>query len=52
MAKWECMVCGHVYDPAQSDPARGIPPGMKTPRRLDLLRLWRDEGYAYPPSVN
>lgn len=27
MDKWECMVCGYVYDPAQGDPQRGIPPG-------------------------
>ncbi len=27
MAKWECMVCGYIYDPAKGDPDRGIPPG-------------------------
>jgi len=27
MDKWECMVCGYVYDPAKGDPSRGIPPG-------------------------
>jgi rubredoxin len=27
MDKWECMVCGYVYDPAKGDPDRGIPPG-------------------------
>ncbi|MGB9776526.1 MAG: rubredoxin [Anaerolineae bacterium] len=27
MEKWECMVCGYIYDPAQGDPSRGIPPG-------------------------
>jgi rubredoxin len=27
MEKWECMVCGYIYDPAKGDPSRGIPPG-------------------------
>lgn len=27
MDKWECMVCGYIYDPAKGDPDRGIPPG-------------------------
>ena len=27
MAKWECMVCGWVYDPAVGDPDSGIEPG-------------------------
>jgi len=26
-AKWECTVCGYVYDPAQGDPDSGIEPG-------------------------
>lgn len=26
MEKWECMVCGYIYDPAKGDPSRGIPP--------------------------
>lgn len=25
--KYECMVCGYVYDPAKGDPDAGIPPG-------------------------
>lgn len=25
--KWVCTSCGYVYDPAQGDPAHGIPPG-------------------------
>lgn len=25
--KWECMVCGYVYDPAEGDPDSDIPPG-------------------------
>jgi rubredoxin len=27
MAKWECSVCGYVYDPAAGDPDNGVEPG-------------------------
>jgi rubredoxin len=27
MDKWECMVCGYVYDPAAGDPDNGVEPG-------------------------
>jgi len=27
MKKWECTVCGYVYDPAKGDPDANIPPG-------------------------
>lgn len=27
MQKWECIVCGHIYDPAEGDPDSGIAPG-------------------------
>lgn len=27
MEKWECLVCGYIYDPAEGDPDGGIPPG-------------------------
>jgi rubredoxin len=27
MRKYECVVCGFVYDPTQGDPERGIPAG-------------------------
>ena len=27
MDKWECLVCGYVYDPAEGDPDSGIKPG-------------------------
>lgn len=26
MKKWECTVCGYVYDPAIGDPDNGIAP--------------------------
>ena len=28
MGKWECLVCGYIYDPAEGDPEGGIPAGM------------------------
>jgi rubredoxin len=27
MKKYQCTVCGHVYDPEQGDPDNGVPPG-------------------------
>jgi flavin reductase (DIM6/NTAB) family NADH-FMN oxidoreductase RutF/rubredoxin len=27
LKKFQCLVCGFVYDPAEGDPAKGIPPG-------------------------
>jgi len=27
MSKWECEVCGYVYDPAKGDPDNGVAPG-------------------------
>jgi len=29
MDKWECLVCGYVYDPEKGDPDNGIEPGTK-----------------------
>ena len=26
MDKWECLVCGYIYDPAKGDPDGGISP--------------------------
>ncbi|MCW4044536.1 MAG: rubredoxin [Candidatus Bathyarchaeota archaeon] len=26
MDKWECTVCGYIYDPQQGDPKRNISP--------------------------
>jgi len=28
MEKWECTVCGWIYDPAKGDPSQGIPAKM------------------------
>jgi rubredoxin len=27
MEKWECTVCGWIYDPEVGDPSQGIAPG-------------------------
>lgn len=27
MSKYECTVCGYIYDPAKGDPDNGIEPG-------------------------
>ncbi len=27
MSRYECLVCGYIYDPAQGDPAGDIPSG-------------------------
>jgi rubredoxin len=29
MDKYECKVCGYIYDPAQGDPDNGVKPGTK-----------------------
>lgn len=29
MGKYECTVCGYVYDPADGDPDNGIDPGTE-----------------------
>lgn len=27
MDKWECLVCGYIYDPEKGDPDNGVEPG-------------------------
>ena len=27
MEKWECSVCGYLYDPEKGDPDNGVAPG-------------------------
>jgi len=27
MDKWECLVCGYIYDPEKGDPDNGVDPG-------------------------
>ncbi|MBX3651309.1 MAG: rubredoxin [Burkholderiales bacterium] len=29
MRKWECIVCGYVYDEAEGDPEHGIKAGTR-----------------------
>jgi rubredoxin len=27
MEKWQCLICGYIYDPAAGDPDNGVSPG-------------------------
>ncbi len=27
MSKWECTVCGYIYDPAEGDSSQDVAPG-------------------------
>jgi rubredoxin len=27
MKKYKCIICGHIYDPAEGDPFSNTPPG-------------------------
>ena len=27
MKKWQCSVCGYIYDPSVGDPDQGVAPG-------------------------
>ncbi len=29
MEKWQCTVCGYVYDPEYGDPDHGVQPGTR-----------------------
>ena len=29
MEKWECTVCGYIYDPAKGDPDHGVRAGTR-----------------------
>lgn len=35
--KYRCMICSHVYDPVEGDPASNIPPGTAFE---DLPETW------------
>jgi len=28
MKKWQCSICGYVYDPAEGDPLAGVAAGV------------------------
>lgn len=36
--KYECEVCGHIYDESEGDPDSGLPPGT---RWADVPEDWR-----------
>lgn len=29
MVRYECLICGYIYDPKIGDPKGGIPPGVE-----------------------
>ncbi len=35
MDRWECQVCGYIYDPAEGDPENNVPPGTPFERLPD-----------------
>ena len=35
MARYECSVCGYIYDPAQGDPETNVPPGTPFEKLTD-----------------
>jgi rubredoxin len=37
MEKWECTVCGWIYDPEKGDPSQGVEPGTSFE---DLPESW------------
>lgn len=38
MQKYQCSICGHIYDPIEGDPASGIAPGTAFE---DLPENWK-----------
>ncbi|OPX66275.1 MAG: Rubredoxin [Methanoregulaceae archaeon PtaB.Bin056] len=38
MDSYQCMICGHVYDPARGEPSGDVPPGTDF---LNLPNGWR-----------
>ncbi|MFP3950652.1 MAG: rubredoxin [Candidatus Bathyarchaeia archaeon] len=29
MSRWQCTVCGYIYDPDEGDPESGVDPGTE-----------------------
>ncbi len=48
MNKWECSVCGYIYDPAEGDPSSGIASGTAFE---DLPDSWVCPECGSPKSV-
>ena len=38
MRRYQCAICGHIYDPAEGDADTGIPPGTAF---ADIPADWR-----------
>jgi flavin reductase (DIM6/NTAB) family NADH-FMN oxidoreductase RutF/rubredoxin len=52
--KYECKVCGYVYDPAVGDPDSGIPPGTPFDKLLDswVCPICRASKSQFQPKNN
>ena len=37
MAKWECTICGHIYDEEKGDPDSGIAPEECLNKLIEML---------------
>ena len=48
MKKYQCQMCGYIYDPAEGDPSRNIPPG--TPFE-DLPEDWTCPACGAPKAA-
>ncbi len=48
MTRYQCQVCGHIYDPALGDPDHGVAPGT---RFEDLPADWTCPVCASPKSM-
>ena len=47
MDKWQCLLCGYIYDPEEGDPTQDIAPGTafrRPARRLGVPGLRRQQG--------
>lgn len=46
--RYQCQVCGHIYDPAKGEPKQGIAPGTSFE---DLPENWTCPTCASPKSM-
>ncbi len=55
MDRYECQVCGYIYDPEVGDPVGGVPPGVpfeELPDRLGLPPVRGRKRPVRPKGVN
>ena len=51
MKKYQCQICGYVYDPEQGDPDNGVPAGTpfeKLPPGVGLPHVRRPQDQFVP----